>query len=343
MQAYAVRLVAGTFQIFAGWWRHQHGQTAVVGVLTDHNKNKTPKFEMHSLAAALLLFSFLILPGFAAKAQHTGQQSNFYAITGNGLKDTSWLFGTYHLVKSSYLKEVPEVEAAFKSAKAVAVELVLDSAKTSTAASMGLLQNKTLAELLDKPFKDSLDRELKATLGVGIERVNQLKPVNVALTLSMIYLVTDMKSPLKKYTGSMLDGYFAEKGKLAGKKVTELETIEEQMNVLFNSATNEDQVKQLKLFLRNKTDMINQGNELIDNWFKHDLEKMYSITEKGLAAFGNENDFLKKRNDKWMTIIPALLKKESQFIAVGALHLAGPSGLIQQLQEMGYTLTSIKL
>lgn len=141
----------------------------------------------------------------------------------------------------------------------------------------------------------------------------------------------------------MLDGYFAEAGKQAGKTVTEFETIEEQMNLLFNSATNEEQVDQLKLFLRNKNDMINQVNELIDNWFKHDLEKMYAVSERGLAVFGNENDFLTNRNNKWMKTLPGLLKKESQFIAVGALHLAGSSGLIKQLQLLGYTLTPIKL
>jgi len=89
--------------------------------------------------------------------------------------------------------------------------------------------------------------------------------------------------------------------------------------------------------------MISQGNELIENWFKHDLEKMYSVSEKGMAVFGNENDFLNNRNNKWMKTIPGLLKKESQFIAVGALHLAGPSGLVKQLEALGYTLTPIKL
>lgn len=256
------------------------------------------------IAAALVMFIFGMLFGITANAQETKQQSNFYAITGNGLRDTSWLFGTYHLVKSSYLDEIPVVVQAFNKANAVAVELVPDSSKTVAAASMGLLKDKTLADLLDKPFKDSLDKELRTTLGVGIEQINQLKPVNVALTLSMVYLLTDMKSPLQKYSGSLLDGYFAEKGKLAGKKITEFETIEEQMNILFNSATNEQQVNQLKYFLRNKSDMINQGNELIENWFKHDLEKMYSVSEKGLAVFGNENEFLNNRNDRWMKILP---------------------------------------
>lgn len=295
------------------------------------------------IATALTICLFGLLPAFSVKAQEASRQSNFYAITGNGLKDTSWLFGTYHLVKSSYLDEVPAVVNAFNTAKAVAVELVLDPSKVNAAASMGLLQNNTLSDLLDQPFEDSLDKELTATMGVGLTQFNQLKPINVAISLSMVYMVTDPKSPLLQYSGSMLDGYFAEKGKMTGKTITEFETIEEQMNLLFNSATNEEQVNQLKLFLRNKTEMINQGNELIDYWFKHDLDKMYAVAEKGLAVFGNEQDLLKKRNDQWMKTIPGLLKKESQFIAVGALHLAGPSGLVRQLQDLGYTLTPIKL
>lgn len=313
--------------------------------MTNYNSTKSTKGKVFfvRLTAAVLMFIFGILLGISANGQHTKQQSNFYAITGNGLKDTSWLFGTYHLVKSSYLNEVPKVVEAFNKANAVAVELVLDSSKTVAAASMGLLKNKTLSDLLDKPFSDSLEKELKTVLGIGIEQINQLKPINVALTLSMVYLVTDTKSPLQKYSGSMLDGYFAEKGKLAGKTITEFETIEEQMNVLFNSVSNEEQVNQLKYFLRNKSDMINQGNELIENWFKHDLEKMYSVSEKGMAVFGNENDFLNNRNNKWMKMLPGLLKKESQFIAVGALHLAGPSGLVRQLENLGYTLTPIIL
>ncbi len=295
-------------------------------------------------AATLLMFLFGILLGLNSKAQSSQtQESNFYAITGNGLKDTSWLFGTYHLVKSSYLAEVPAVVRAFEKAKAVAVELELDSAEMAAASTLGLLKDKTLSELLDQPFKDSLDKELKTTLGVGIDRFNQLKPMNVALTLSMVYLVTDPKSPLQKYTGAMLDGYFAAAGKEAGKTITAFETLEEQMNLLFNKSTVEEQVHMLKQFLRNKQEMISEGNELIEAWFQHHLSAMYAATEKGMQVFGNEDELLKKRNDRWMQIIPGLLKKESQFIAVGALHLAGPQGLVQQLQRAGYTLTPIKL
>jgi hypothetical protein len=41
-------LLPGAFQFFAGpgWWGHQPGQTAMVGVSTYHNQNEVRKFEI---------------------------------------------------------------------------------------------------------------------------------------------------------------------------------------------------------------------------------------------------------------------------------------------------------
>ena len=52
---------------------------------------------------------------------------------------------------------------------------------------------------------------------------------------------------------------------------------------------------------------------------------------------------IKKRNDNWMQTLPALFKKQSNFVAVGALHLAGSDGLVEQLKRMGYTVTAKNL
>lgn len=314
------------------------------------NNNHSTKISQRKVlavrfAAGAIMFIFGMLLGFCTKAQTTTKENptNFYAVTGKGLKDTSWIFGTYHLVKSSYLDEVPAVVRAFNKSKGVAVELVLDSASSASAQTKGMLKDKTLSDLLDKPFRDSLEAEVKTTLGVGLARINNLKPINVALTLSMIYILSDLESPIKKYSGTMLDGYFAAAGKQAGKKITEFETLDEQMNVLFNSSTDEEQVAMLKMFIRDKDEMKAQGKALIENWFKHDLNAMQELSDKGMQHFGSAEALLKNRNDKWMKTLPGLLKKQSQFIAVGALHLAGPDGLISQLRKLGYTLTPIKL
>lgn len=52
-------------------------------------------------------------------------------------------------------------------------------------------------------------------------------------------------------------------------------------------------------------------------------------------------EMLKNRNKRWLDQLPALMEKESLFIAVGAGHLVGDEGLIKGLQAKGYTLKPI--
>lgn len=51
---------------------------------------------------------------------------------------------------------------------------------------------------------------------------------------------------------------------------------------------------------------------------------------------------LHERNQLWIQQIPNLIKKEPSFIAVGALHLCGETGLINQLRSIGYTINPVK-
>jgi len=52
---------------------------------------------------------------------------------------------------------------------------------------------------------------------------------------------------------------------------------------------------------------------------------------------------LDDRNNYWMQQLPGLMKDQSLFVAVGALHLVGKSGLVNQLKEQGYTVTPVNL
>ena len=152
--------------------------------------------------AALLMFIVGMVLALTLKAQVNKEKPGiFYSITGNGL--TSYLFGTYHLVKSSYLDEIPAVNESFKKAKGVIVEIVIDPAASPGAMAMGMLKDKTLSAMLDKPFRDSLDKELKTVLGAGLDQLNQLKPANVTLTLSVVYLMINNNTKLNQYSGPL--------------------------------------------------------------------------------------------------------------------------------------------
>jgi hypothetical protein len=301
----------------------------------------TNNFKHLKYAAAFLLCA-AALPSVSAQEKKL-QPGIFYAVTGNGLTDTSWLFGTYHLVNSSYLDGLPAVQKAFDQSKGLVVEVVVDSTKLAAAQSIGMLKDKTLSGLLDKAFADSLDEELKNNIGVGVAQLNQLKPMNVTLTLSIVYLMKNNGGKLQQYTGLPLDVHFAAQAKQQQKNITALETLEGQMDLLFNRSSDEAQAAQLKTFLRNKTEMIKLGDELMEQWFAHDLDKMFALYNSTLELSGETDYLIRERNDSWMKRLPALLAKEPQFIATGALHLAGPHGLVNQLKQLGYTVTAVKL
>lgn len=271
----------------------------------------------------------------------------FYAVTGNGLKDTSWLFGTHHLVKSSYLDGMPVVKKAFDKAKGVLVEIIMDESAQQLAQKASLMQNNTLKALLEKPFADSLDAELKAELGVGIEQLNQLKPISVMVGLSMQYATKYNDGQIATYTGLPLDLNFVAEGKKSGKDIGALETLASQMDLLFNTLSEANQVNTLKVFLRNKEMARQEGNKLLAAWFKQDLEGLYGVIERSRALYGmGDNDYYYLMNDarniNWMKKLPGLLAQQSQFVAVGALHLMGPNGLVEQLRKQGYTVTPIQ-
>lgn len=305
-------------------------------------KNRLKPF-INTLVVACM---FLVSP-FVQAQTVANKPGIFYAVTGNGLKDTSWLFGTYHLVKSSYLDGLPVVKKAFDKAQGVVVEIIVDSTQLQGAQSQGMMQRQTLSNLLDKAFADSLDAELRTEIGVGLAQVDQMKPMNIMLTLTMVYAMKDTASALQRYKGLPLDLNFVQQGKQQGKQITALETVESQMQLLFGSLSEMEQAKQLQQFLRNKKQAQALGNELATFWLQQDLNSMNAIYERTRSLYANTGtDFYylmnDDRNNKWMEKLPALLQQQTQFVAVGALHLMGASGLVAQLRKQGYTVTPIK-
>jgi uncharacterized protein YbaP (TraB family) len=302
------------------------------------------KTTLFGTGLAILTSVLVILSSQQTKAQQSLIKPGiFYAITGNGLKDTSYLFGTYHLIKSSYLNEVPAVKKALYKSKGVIIETLIDSAKIPQMQAMGLLKDKKLTSMFDKPFADSLDSELKQSIGVGIAQLDQAKPITVTLTLTMVYALKNNGQKLNQYSGSPLDVYFAGYGKANGKVITPLETMDEQMDLLFNKTSDAEQVRGLKMFVRNKPEMIKVGDELLKSWLANDLRQMDQLYKKSISISGEADYLLKDRNQKWMTVLPNLLKSGGQFIGIGALHLAGEDGIVAQLRNRGFTLTPLKL
>jgi uncharacterized protein len=289
-----------------------------------------------------LLFVLSLLIGTETFAQDDSP-GIFYRIVSKAGKDTSYLFGTYHLVNSDYLKELSTVSEAFQKSRSVVVEVLMDSINPKDIQKAGMLQQGSLQELLPVTTADSLDKELKAVVGIGLKEMNQYKPMSITLTLTLMYQMRSNKELLSKYKGTPIDLFFARTGKSNGKKILALETLQEQMDLLYNSLPIEKQVLGLQQFLKYKKEMLSMGDSLIARWMNNDLRGLVGLYKSSLEFSGDSDYLLTPRNIRWMKQLPSMIDEGGYFIAVGALHLGGENGLIQLLRSQGYSVTPLKL
>ena len=296
-----------------------------------------------TLASALfaLLLTGLSVPLFGQQSEN----SLLWEISGNGLAKPSYLFGTYHVLNDGYLSQKnPAALAAFQKADGVVVEVVLDTASMMRAQIGMLMPYNRLSQLLDSAGYQLVKAELLQTAGMDIAAFEQVKPMAIATMLTIAY-TTAAAPELSVYTGQPLDRFFASNGAATGKKVQAFETLDEQIDMLFNHFSQSDQALLLVDFIKIKARAIEAQKSLTQYYFSQDIQALYELNEKLMAempAWGNMDFITTDRNKRWMEKLPAMLSEGNRFIAVGALHLPGPGGLIDLLRQQGYTLKPVK-
>ncbi len=290
---------------------------------------------------SLLLWLVTFVFTHQASAQSL-EKSLLWEVSGNGLKERSYLFGTYHLLTHKFLTTTPEIKEPFKQAKGVVVEMVIDSSRLQELSMKAIMPDQKISQLISPDEFTKVSAELEKTMGVKLTQLDQLKPVSIMVMMTLAYAQKGNADVLAKYPGLPMDYFFAATAKkVMKKKVTALETQEEQIDLLYNTFPLAEQANQLVAYVDQKDQAAQVQIDLLNLYLKKDLEGMFALTESWPQDLGNSDVLLKDRNIKWMNSLPSLMKKESQFIAVGALHLPGPEGLITLLRKQGYTVNPI--
>lgn len=282
----------------------------------------------------LLLSSFLFL---------NVQAQLLWEISGNKLKKPSYLFGTHHLVPSTFLDSVPQVYKSFNRSETIVGEIVLSSVDAGSAilkAAM-LPQGKTLQDLISTEDFDMIDAELTKVLKIGLKQLSQMQPQFIVT----LYVVELYKSQNNIKTDLFLDSYFQLVATEKGKTVVGLETLESQIDLMFNSWSLERQVELMLETFKNKDEQAVKMLELTRKYKAGDLEGL----DRLFTANADRTDFtpeeyalmLVNRNEAWLLQLPKLMHESSCFIAVGVGHLTGDKGLIRLLENAGYRLKPI--
>lgn len=301
----------------------------------------TNKHNQMSKRFLFLLTAFVLVvcaPATAQKAMH-------WKVSGNGLQEPSYLFGTYHLLKDQYLLKYPKTLENFQKANAVMVEVHADSAEMM-AASMGqiMMTDEKLSNLVDSSDFKLIVAEMQRVLGFApVEMIEQFKPSALMMTLVTKY-VDDASPEIKQYEGTVMDMYFAREAKALQKDVLSLETVQEQLDLVFNQHPYDEQANQLVTFIKKKDEMLELQKALTATYFEADLKKMLKLSEKYIEEYesGDMAYMTDDRNLRWLPIIEEAIGRQSTFIAVGALHLPGEKGLIQLLKAKGYKVTPVE-
>ena len=122
-----------------------------------------------------------------------------------------------------------------------------------------------------------------------------------------------------------------------------LESLEEQMSI-FDDLTEEEQATMVMDAIRGGDEAKQQLEDMLRLYRAQNIDSMYlMIHDEGDVIADKENEFLTKRNLKWIPRMEEQMKGKRVFFAVGAAHLGGEEGILELLRREGYKVTSIKL
>lgn len=256
----------------------------------------------------------------------------------------SYLFGTYHLLPASWLNKHPKVLEILQQVNSVVVETEIEpSALTKMMDYMVMPQGESYQKHLKADQIDSLNQFLLLELGIGFEPLQLLAPSFISSMLAMQFankIITVEETP---ENSEKMDGFIAKQAKSMGKNVLQLETVDEQLNLLFKQNRSMlEQINEVMAYVRDVDSMMNLTKVLHEAYVNQDLQKMMDIADLENPQNAYFTHYLvNNRNKNWAAFLPKRIRKKQLFIAVGALHLPGENGLINLLKQQGFTITPI--
>lgn len=284
----------------------------------------------------LLLFLFI-----GSIFQITAQSSLLWEVKKKGLKHKTYLFGTMHLVSKESYYFPNTLEDKVKKSKQVILEIAnMEDQMASVLPYIMLPAGQHVKDFFTPEQYDTLLQYVEQKLGLNKAMfelsMGKMKPFFLLQTLSMDI---DMKNT---------ESYDMNINKIAAKnKKTEiigLETIREQVSFL--DSVSQDNIGEMLMEQLRKTESASETFKKMEAIYAtQNLDSLYNFAYGEMDKMKDksfEEVLLVKRNENWMPKLEKIFATSSSFVAVGAMHLGGPNGIIQMLRDKGYEVTPVK-
>ena len=275
----------------------------------------------------------------------TSHAQLLWKVSGNGLSRPSYILCTYHFAHAVMIDKIPGMQQAFDGCDVVVGELenetMLDPKSQALAAQAMIAP---LDSTLDKLFTpeeykivEQVFNKYFGTMGVKLSQMKMFKPSAISTQMQAIQA---MKFFPTLNVNDLIDMAVQNRSNEAGKPSLAFETMEEQIDLLFNTPLTE-QAQGLLEACKNDEMFAEQSSALVEAYMTQDLSKIEAIINDPELG-GNESEeldaLLYDRNRSWAVKLAKMMPERACLVCVGAGHLPGNQGLLQLLRDRGYTV-----
>lgn len=323
---------------------------------------------MRKYIITTLLTIVALLPTVVQSAKDKADDNPgwLWEISGNGLQQKSYLFGTCHGGGHSFTYEdvfgFSGVDEALSKVKTVYFETDLTVSNRLAAKEM------SIAEYMGCP-NDATEDDLMpegTTYESLFDSVAQYQEVHQFLTQKMGDAEYWKKTPLywfyhlsgynlaKAYYGiRAVEGVLSAEAVKRGIEIGQLETTEQHAQWLGRSQAQRQrsvislkfQATMLYIGIHNNDDKVPKAiKKIADAYLDNDTCSIHDVLESltGSSMHNKEALPTSAMNNAWFPVIEQNIAKGPCMIAVGARHLLGSRGLIAMLRKKGYTVEAVK-
>ncbi|MFN5909887.1 MAG: TraB/GumN family protein [Bacteroidota bacterium] len=250
---------------------------------------------------AILLI--LLYPAYAFLQVTEEKNELLWEITGNGLKNKSYLYGSLHANDKRLFVMQDSVYVALDRCSAIALETDIFSL-----------------------FRKLDTRKEEVDLLFDIDG----RPYTGSGRASRTMYGDENGMP------QFLDAWFQDYCLKAGKDFYALESVEDQLNVLTDVVMPDaERINYVASQLVQE--------KMIELYLDGDIKALDKVMKVNLSVYpGSYEQIIVERNYKMTDGIDSLLRSEALFCVVGAGHLAGDEGVISLLRKKGYRVRNVE-
>ena len=261
-----------------------------------------------------------------------------WEVSGNGLKDKSYILGCNHLLASGSLTGVPGVFHAYNQCERVVSEFEIDE-QSAVAAMMSYGKADTMMdELLTLDELAFVDSVMRKDVGLGTQAFMYFKPGIV--TAIWIEAVCQSLYP-RGEDDEPMDSYFQKMAIIEGKEVRPLERLDDQMSLLLKGSER-DQASELVRLMHEGRGKLKVDVEAITKMFNEgDLEGLASVEEREMSETDRHSQ-VEERNEKWLGTLVEMMRQKRCFVVMRCINMVGNAGMLRALRAKGYIVKAVK-